>query len=573
MRISICGGGPAGLFFALLIKRQFPSYSVQVVEQNSADATYGFGVAFFDWDFIEPLAPKLHAELVAYRDKCAPADNMTLIYRGVEVPLQGTPSLNIGRLDMLKMLQRHAADAGVEFTFGARVETLTDLPAADLYVVADGVNSAIRGPLEAIFGTKKEPRPNLWAWYGTTKIFRSTSLIFKETTDGIYIGHAYQYSPTRSGFVVEALPNTWESAGFSRMSEEESRAYCSKIFSEELSGHELISNRSLWFHVPMITNERWSHENLVLLGDALRTGHPTIGSGTRLAMIDAEHLVRALRRHPTDLPLALATYEETRKPSSDAMVRAALRSTAWYETAADRIHLDPVSLAYSYMMRTGKIGHERLREFDRSLIEQYEKLIGIPEDRASLVVVYHSGSGQTKRMADHIAEGARSVPGLSVATIPVDETKARWTEINDSDAMIFGSPTYMGTVSADFKRFMEDLSTWWSRQRWRGKLAAGFTVSSNPSGDKLNTLTQMAIFAAQHGMLWMPLDLLGGNATAKGSELELNQFGGWMGAMGQAKVGVNPEQALSASDRRTAEHLGRTVGEYARAFARRKRPL
>src|SRR5271156_2235760 len=116
MRISICGGGPAGLFFALLIKRQFPSYSVQVVEQNSADATYGFGVAFFDWDFIEPLAPRLHAEMVAYRDGCAPADNMTLVHRGVEVPLQGTPSLNIGRLDMLKMLQRHAADAGVKFT-------------------------------------------------------------------------------------------------------------------------------------------------------------------------------------------------------------------------------------------------------------------------------------------------------------------------------------------------------------------------------------------------------------------------------------------------------------------------
>ncbi len=573
MRISICGGGPAGLFFSILIKRAFPTYEVCVIEQNSADATYGFGVAFFDWDFIEPLAPALHAEMVAYRTTCAPADNMTLYHRGEEIPLMGTPSLNIARIELLQMLQRHATESGVRLSFGARIESIEDLAEADLYVIADGVNSEIRKRYAKEFGTKTDPRPNQWVWYGTTKIFRSTSLIFKETKDGIYIGHAYQYSPTHSGFVVEALPDTWERAGFADMSEEQSRVYCTNIFAEELDGNELISNRSNWFHVPMITNERWSHGNIVLIGDAMRTGHPTIGSGTRLAMIDAEHLTRALRRHPQDLPLALATYEETRKPSSDAMVRAALRSTAWYETSAERIHLDPISLAYSFMMRTGKIGHERLREFDDDLVERYERLIGIPEDKATLVVIYHSGSGSTKRMADHIVKGAERVKGLTVSLIPVSETKHRWTEINDADAMVFGSPTYMGTISADFKKFMEDSSTWWSRQRWRGKLAAGFTVSSNPSGDKLNTLTQMAIFAAQHGMLWMPLDLLGGHATAKGSEDEMNRLGGWMGAMGQAKVGVEPEQALSDSDRKTAEHLGQTVGEYARSLARRKRPL
>ena len=573
MRVSISGGGPAGLFFSLLLKRAYPDYEVTVVEQNAPDATYGFGVAFFDWDFIEPLAPALHAEMVAYRDTCAPADNMMLIHRGTEIPLMGLPSLNIARIELLGMMQRHARDAGVNLLFDTRAESVEALPPADLYVVADGVNSAIRARYADAFGTKTQPRPNLWAWYATTKIFKATSLIFVESEDGTYIGHAYQYSPTHSGFVVEALPETWAKAGFETMSEEESRLRCEQVFAKHLDGHPLITNRSNWFHVPMVTNERWSHDNIVLIGDAMRTGHPTIGSGTRLAMMDADHLTRALRKHPGDLKAAFATYEDTRRPSSDAMVRAALRSTAWYETAAERMHLDPVSLAYSYMMRTGKIGHERMREFDAGLVERYERLIGIPEDAASVVVIYHSGSGQTKRMAEHVAKGAEGVAGVSVTMLTTTEAQKNWTLLNDADALVFGSPTYMGTISADFKLFMEASSTWWSRQRWRGKLAAGFTVSSNPSGDKLNTLTQMAIFAAQHGMLWVPLDLLGGNATAKGSEEALNRLGGWMGAMGQARVGVAPEEALSASDRATAEHMGRSVGDFARSLARRKRPI
>jgi len=573
MRICINGGGPAGLFFGLLIKRAFPSYDVSVIEQNPRDATYGFGVAFFDWDFIEPLAPDVHAEMVAYRATCTVDDNMMLVHRGVRVPLMGMPSLNIARIELLQILQRAAERTGVRLEFGRRVERLEALPAADLYVIADGVNSAIRAQHANAFGTHTEPRPNLWAWYGTTAPFPATSLIFVENDDGIYIGHAYQYSPTHSGFVVEALPGTWERAGFADMSEEESRAYCSHVFAEHLGGHELISNRSLWFHVPMVTNARWSNGNVVLLGDAMRTGHPTIGSGTRLAMLDAEHLMRALRKHPEDLAQALATYEETRRPSSDAMVRAAFRSTAWYESAAERIHLDPVSLAYSYMMRTGKIGHERLREFDPDLVDKYERLIGIPEDKATVAVIYHSGGGQTKRMAERVVKGAEDVKGLTVLTIPVEETTRRWTEINDADALIFGSPTYMGTISADFKRFMDSSSTWWARQRWRGKLAAGFTSSSNPSGDKMNTLMQMAIFAAQHGMVWMPLDLLGGNATSKGDEANRNRLGGWLGAMGQARVGDDHETALHPSDLETAEYLGRYVGEFARTLARRKRPL
>jgi multimeric flavodoxin WrbA len=413
----------------------------------------------------------------------------------------------------------------------------------------------------------------MWAWYGTPKLFSSTSLIFVEHADGIYIGHAYQYSPTRSGFVVEALPETWQRAGFSDMSEEESRRYCTQVFAEYLDGHELISNRSLWFNVPMVSNQRWSHENIVLLGDAMRTGHPTIGSGTRLAMLDAEHLIKALKKHPEDLGAALSTYEQTRRPSSDAMVRAAVRSTAWYESAADRMHLDPVSLAYSYMLRTGKIGHERMRELDKDLVERYERLIGIAPDEATVAVIYHSGSGHTKRQAEHVLEGVRSVAGVNVHLIAVEEVERRWSDINDSDALILGSPTYMGSVSAEFKKFMELSSTWWARQRWRGKLAAGFTTSSNPSGDKLNTLMQMAIFAAQHGMLWVSLDLLGGNASRKGSEDNMNRIGGWLGAMAQAKTDSDPDSAPNDSDLRTAHHLGAHVAGLACQFARRKRPF
>jgi NAD(P)H dehydrogenase (quinone) len=190
-----------------------------------------------------------------------------------------------------------------------------------------------------------------------------------------------------------------------------------------------------------------------------------------------------------------------------------------------------------------------------------------PQNSARVAIVYHSGYGHTKVLAEAVARGAESVPGTEVALIPVAEAEARAAEIQAADAVIFGAPTYMGSVSAPFKAFMDWSSKAWFSQSWKNKLAAGFTNSASQSGDKLNSLIQLAVFAMQHGMIWVGLDLLPGNNNSKGSIHDLNRLGSFMGAMGQSNADVGPDQAPIESDRKTAEHLGRRVATFAGRLA------
>jgi NAD(P)H dehydrogenase (quinone) len=182
---------------------------------------------------------------------------------------------------------------------------------------------------------------------------------------------------------------------------------------------------------------------------------------------------------------------------------------------------------------------------------------------ARIAIVYHSGYGHTKALAEAVARGAEGVPGTNVTLIPVAEAEARAAEIDAADAVVFGAPTYMGSVSAPFKAFMDWSSKAWFARTWKNKLAAGFTNSGSQSGDKLNTLIQLAVFAMQHGMLWVGLDLLPGNNNSKGSVEDLNRLGSFVGAMAQSNVDEGPEQAPIKSDRETAAHLGRRVAEFA----------
>lgn len=182
---------------------------------------------------------------------------------------------------------------------------------------------------------------------------------------------------------------------------------------------------------------------------------------------------------------------------------------------------------------------------------------------AKVAVLFHSGYGHTKVLAESVAAGARTVPGVDVVLIPVAEAEARLAELHAADAIIFGSPTYMGSVSGPFKTWMDTTSKFWTAGTWRNKLAAGFTNSASQSGDKLNTLMQIAIFAMQHGMVWVGLDLPAGNNSSKGGIEDLNRLGSFIGVMAQSNADASPEQAPIASDRRTAEHLGRRVAEFA----------
>ncbi|HEY4133713.1 MAG TPA: flavodoxin family protein [Alphaproteobacteria bacterium] len=196
--------------------------------------------------------------------------------------------------------------------------------------------------------------------------------------------------------------------------------------------------------------------------------------------------------------------------------------------------------------------------------------VSLGQAAPQVAVVYHSGYGHTQKQAEAVAAGARSLPGSKVSLIPVEEVEARADELNAADAIIFGTPTYMGGVSAQFKAFMDGTSKTWVAAGWRNKLAAGFTNSASQSGDKLNTLVQLAIFAAQHGMLWVPLGLPGGNNSSKGSVEDLNRLGSFIGAMAQSNADEGPDKGPIASDLRTAEHLGRRVAELAQSFASTK---
>ena len=373
MDIGIVGGGPAGLFFAYLVKRHDPRHRVRVFERDPAGATYGWGVVFSDvaLAFVRDVAPELYATMTRHQEV---HDSMCIVHRGVAVRLANNTFHRMARLDLLGALHRHSRDAGVDIAFDRRVDDLGELARCDLVVAADGANSGIRGRLADVFGTTIDVRPNKLAWYGTTRLFDPLSLLFRQNAEGLMIAHAYRYSRTHSTFLVECDPQTFEAAGLARMNEDESLRYCERAFAEDLQGAALLSNRSDWFNYPIVKNRRWHTGNLVLIGDALRTGHPSVGSGTRLAMQDAIALFEAVAAHAGNVQVLLETFERMRRPGSDSLQAAAIRSAEWYENLGPRLSLEPVAFAYDYLVRTGRVSHDDVRRRDPALAAAVEAL-------------------------------------------------------------------------------------------------------------------------------------------------------------------------------------------------------
>ncbi len=371
LRIAVVGGGPSGLLFAKLVARENPQYRIDVFEQNPSGATYGFGIVLADvaLDFLQSVDPDLHADLVATAER---QDFITLHHRRTAVPIRGNVFLGIPRVRLLNIMQKHAADQGVNIVYEKRVTDPAALADYDLIVGADGVNSAIRQSLKDEFDALVEPRVNKWAWYGTRHRFDSVNLIFEQTPHGIFIAHSYRYAPDHGTFIIECHPDTWQRAGLDRMGDEESRIFCGEIFKDYLGGEGLISNRSLWFNPSFVTPSRWHVGNVVLIGDALKTVHPSIGSGTRMAYEDAVALARAVNGGNGDVAASLAEFVRARRPAADGFQDAAMRSILWYETADTRQHLTPLEFAFSYMMRTGKVNIERLRRIDPEFLAAYE---------------------------------------------------------------------------------------------------------------------------------------------------------------------------------------------------------
>jgi 2-polyprenyl-6-methoxyphenol hydroxylase-like FAD-dependent oxidoreductase len=361
VQINVVGAGPAGLLFSLLIKRRFPEWRVQVFEQNPPDATFGFGVVFSKGAlaFLERDVPDFHEQLTR-RLEAWPMQR--IVHRDEQVDIDGNGFTAIGRLELNQFLQTLCSDAGVTIDYDHVISSFVEISDANLLVGADGANSFVRRALESDFEPQIEWLTNRFAWYGTAQLFDCLTLTFRANQDGSFVAHHYRHSPTMSTFVVECDATTWRRAGLDRMSDEDSRAYCESVFARDLGGHGLVSNKSIWRQFALIANQHWSVGNVVLLGDALRTVHFSIGSGTRLAFEDAIALDRAISEAGTDVPAALAIFEHERRPIVEKILSAANASSYWYERFPEKMALEPWELAYDYMTRSGRMSDERLRE-------------------------------------------------------------------------------------------------------------------------------------------------------------------------------------------------------------------
>jgi 2-polyprenyl-6-methoxyphenol hydroxylase-like FAD-dependent oxidoreductase len=370
MRVVIVGAGPAGLYLAYLLKRARTGWEIEVVEQNAAGMTFGFGLAFSKraLDFLERQDPDTFAAIAPALESWS---DSVLDVNGERVRIDGMNYTGIGRLKLLEILAGRARSAGIAPHYGRRVEALSECGDADLIVGTDGANSLVRRTHEQAFGTSVSLLANRFAWYGTSKRFDTLGHTFISTARGAFNAHHHPHAPDMSTFVIEVDEATFFKNGFDTMPQEQAQAICTEVFADALGGKPLTSNNSLWRRFANIRNARWSVDNCVLLGDALHTVHYSIGSGTRLAMEDALALANALLLE-RDIPSALAAYESARKPVVSKFLAAAEASAEWYKHFAAHMRLPALDFAMSYVTRSGRVDLNRLRSTSPEFVALYE---------------------------------------------------------------------------------------------------------------------------------------------------------------------------------------------------------
>jgi anthraniloyl-CoA monooxygenase len=384
MKISILGGGPAGLYAAILIKASRPDSRITVYERNRPDDTFGFGVVFSD----QTLQTFEARDLPSYRaitDAFAYWDDIEIHFKGDVRRIGGNGFCGCSRRTLLLLLQQRAEELGVEIVFEHDVDDLAPFESSDLIIACDGINSRVRERFADHFKPHVDLRPNRFAWMGSTKPLDAFTFYFRQNEHGIFIAHCYQYEEGRSTWILETDPDTFERAGLGTLDEEQSARYLEQVFAEDLDGHPLIINRSMWRQFPMIRNERWVKDNIVLLGDAKSTAHFSIGSGTKLAMEDAIALHDALMSTP-DVKTALARFEGSRRDEVEKTQHAADVSLAWFEHMDRYWDMDPVEFSFGLMTRSKAITYENLRlrapgfvaESDRRFAARAAKALGRP---------------------------------------------------------------------------------------------------------------------------------------------------------------------------------------------------
>ena len=369
MRIAIVGGGPAGLYFAILMRRSAPEAAITVFERNGAGDTFGFGVVFSDQtlDRLEAADPVSFEAITA---EFAYWDDIEIRHKDRAFRIPGNGFCGFARTTLLRILAERAASLGVEIRYEAEVASVEDLMAShDLVVLGDGINSASREGFAAHFGPTVDLRPNKFVWMGSACPLDAFTFAFEETPHGVFIAHAYQYEGTpggegRSTWIFECTDATFRAAGLEGASEAETARRMGALFARHLDGHGLIANRSIWRNFPMVRNARWVKDNAVLLGDAKATAHFSIGSGTKLAMEDAIALHAAVAGAVAgagDLPAALARFEAGRREEVEKTQHAADVSLVWFEHVARFWDFDPVQFAFGIMTRAKAITYDNLR--------------------------------------------------------------------------------------------------------------------------------------------------------------------------------------------------------------------
>lgn len=374
MKINIIGGGPAGMYFAILMKQADAAHEITIYERNGPDDTFGWGVVFSGKTLaaLRRADEPSHAEIT--RDFEA-WDNVDVVHRDQKLSIRGNSFSGIARIRLLKILQRRCEQLGISVNFHREIVDVGAVKSdCDLLIGADGVNSLVRESFKQYFQPDLSLRPNKYIWYGTNQLFHGLTLTFRETPAGVFAAHSYKFDRTTSTFIVECDPETWSNAGFAEKSDEETRAYLADVFAPDLKGHPLLSNNSKWINFVLVKNGQWGFENVALLGDALHTAHFSIGSGTKLAMEDAVALKHSFDQ-ATNVNQTLRDFERLRRPVIEDYQAAAYESMVWFENARQYMHLDPLALAYSLMIRSKRIDYETLKRRDSAFIAAYESSV------------------------------------------------------------------------------------------------------------------------------------------------------------------------------------------------------
>ena len=377
MKIACLGGGPAGLYSAISIKLRDPAHDVTVFERNRPDDTFGWGVVFSNETF-DNIATNDPASAQAIREHFAYWDDIAVHYRGQRIVSTGHGFSGIARKTLLLLLQERARELGARLSFQTEIASAGELAKEfDLVIAADGLNSRTRNEFAHAFRPAIETRKNKFVWLGTRQKFDDAfTFIFEETEHGWVWAHAYQFDADTATVIVECSESVWRKFGFAAMSQDESCRTCERIFAKYLGGHRLMSNAahlrgSAWLNFPRVLCETWSHDNIVLMGDAAATAHFSVGSGTKLAMESAISMAEYLASEPTQ-EAAFAKYEDARRTEVLRLQSAARNSLEWFEDVERYLHLDPVQFNYSLLTRSQRISHENLRLRDRNWLEGAE---------------------------------------------------------------------------------------------------------------------------------------------------------------------------------------------------------